>query len=91
MAASKSNRPESSTNGMQGEDYNYGGAGPKSDVKKPAVVSGKVKQTSKGAAAPKPAKGTTDDPDWGTRKQGQQMPGGLAEAESAGKKAKDSK
>lgn len=91
MAASKSKSPKSSTEGMQGEDFAYGGAGSKSDAKKRAVVSGEVKEANRAPTDQKAVKGSTNDPDWGSRKEGQQMPGGMPEAERAGKKSSGSK
>jgi hypothetical protein len=87
----KAKSPPSKTQGMEGEDFGYSGAGPASDAKKPAVVSGEVKKTEvKRTSAKTPAKGVAEEAKWGNRNQGQQMPGGMPEAEDTGEEANGS-
>lgn len=83
----KPKTPKSTTNGMQGEDFNYGGAGSESDARTPAVVAGEVKKPESVADEQPAVKGTTKDPNWGSRNAGHQVPGGLQKVESAGKKS----
>lgn len=87
----KSKSTNANTNGMEGEDFAYGGAGPVSEAKKPAVVAGEVKKTSNISAPQSRAKADANEADWGNRNEGQQIPGGIQEAEESGKHSKQTK
>jgi hypothetical protein len=84
IMSSKSQPTKPEPSGMQGEDFNYSGAGSASEAKKPAVVSGEVKKISAAPFGQTPIKGTAEETKWGNRVEGEQVPGGVKEVENAG-------
>ncbi len=78
---------------MQGEDYNYGGAGSSSDKKKKAATPKPAETVTKVESGPTPKSEnppqnhSSTEANWGNR-TGSGMAGGIAPAEEAGDRHK---